>query len=406
MLQISELLKIAYDESLSDDRPSAGRGSAGRQNSSSARRLLSRSSMRFSGNMPPVVVWNINRRCNMICPHCYSSARLNPDFDGISVSEAFTVIKKLNDYGVKVIIFSGGEPLLRDDHMALIRRAVEMGMTCHLSSNGSLITKEKAEELKSAGITYIGVSIDGLPEYNDSYRGMTNAYDVAMQGARSAREAGLKTGIRITVTQENEPYLFPLLGEVCKRGFSRFYVSHLVYSGRGRGFSNNDLEKDGCRGLMKRLFDRAASFIETGGQVSIVSGGNDADGVFLYLYVKERFGSDRAAVIFDLLKKRGGNSAGEKLINIDYKGGVHPDQFWQTADCGNILDKSLEEIFRSKLMIDLKKRVRFLKGKCSRCAYIDICRGSHRERALSVFGDIWREDPACYLTEEETGQIL
>ena len=393
MLQITELLQLLINTSSI-------------QTLSENVNLISRSAQRYSDNMPPVVVWNINRRCNMTCPHCYASASLRPKFDGISTAEALSVVDKLKAYNVPILIFSGGEPLLRDDHLKLIQYATDQGITCHLSTNGTLITAKKAQELKSVGIGYVGISIDGEPEFNDSYRGLKDGYNLAMAGALNAKEAGLKVGIRMTVSAKNQEQLFSLLDEVIERGISRFYLSHLVYGGRGKGFSKYDLSKNQCRELMEQVFDRAITLIEEDKPIGIVSGGNDADGAFLHLYAKKRFGDSKADMILKLLEKRKGNSAGEKVINVDYKGNVHPDQFWQTSDCGNILNQSLADIFQSKLLVDLKNRTAYLKGKCAACAYINICRGSHRERALIKYDDLWQEDPACYLTKEEVDVSL
>ncbi len=347
MLQITELLKLIFSYNSNKTQFSKDLAS----NST----LINRSALRFKTDMPPIVVWNINNQCNMTCPHCYSSAKVYSEHEGITTQ----------------------------------------------STNGSLITADKAKSLKAAGIKYVGISIDGLADFNDSYRGLKDASRLAFLGALNAKDAGLHTGIRMTVTTGNHGHVFPLLDRVQDLQIPRFYLSHLVYGGRGKSYSKNDLEKDQTRQLMQSLFDKAIDFIENGKAISIVSGGNDSDGVFLYLYVKKRFGDNMAGQLLELLEKRGGNSAGEKMINIDHKGNVHPDQFWQTSDCGNILSQSLDEIFQSRLMKDLRLREQYLEGRCGSCGYISVCRGSHRERALVTCNNLWAQDPACYLTDQE-----
>ncbi|GMT49663.1 MAG: heme d1 biosynthesis radical SAM protein NirJ1 [bacterium] len=395
MLQSTELLKLIISQN--------PYGTQASKDLDSNNTLINRSALRFKADMPPIVVWNVNNQCNMTCPHCYSSAKVHSGHKEITIQEACQIIDALKVYGISTLILSGGEPLLREDLFDIIQYAKDCEITCHLSTNGSLITAEKAKKLKVAGIKYVGISVDGFPGFNDAYRGLKDAFDLAFLGTLNSKDAGLHTGIRMTVTTGNHGHVFPLLGRVQDLQIPRFYLSHLVYGGRGKSYSKNDLERNQTRQLMQSLFDKSIDFIENGKAISIVSGGNDGDGIFLYLYVKERFGDDQAEQLLKLLEKRGGNSAGEKMINIDHKGNVHPDQFWQTSDCGNILGQSLDEIFQSQLMKDLRARVHHLEGRCGRCCYTYICRGSHRERALVVYNNLWAEDPACYLTDQEIG---
>ena len=380
MLQISELLKIVIEKGI---------------NHKKYRKHLN--PLRFRMDLPPVVVWNVNNTCNMTCPHCYSSAKIHSQSDEIIQKEALYIIDSLKAFGITVIIFSGGEPLLRNDLIYLIEYANNLGITCHLSTNGTLITQDIAHKLKEAGVKYVGVSIDGLDGFNNKYRGMENAFKLSWDGILNAQNAGMATGIRITVTSYNADQVMPLMELAIRHHIPRFYLSHLVYGGRGEAYSKYDMDKNNNKKLMKALFDKAVEHIENEIPLSIVTGGNDADGVFLYLYVKKLFGEEKANILYDLLEARGGNSAGEKIINIDYKGNVHPDQFWQTSECGNILHETLSNILQSELIQSLKNRKLFLKGDCKDCEYMSICRGSHRERALVTFGDLWLTDPSCYI---------
>lgn len=382
MLQITELFKAIHSPISTEE-------------------LIHKTSHRYSMNEAPVIVWNVNKKCNMSCPHCYISAQKNPESDGVNTGDAFKIIDSLKKSGVKIIIFSGGEPLLRDDLFELIRYAKSLNFSCHLSSNGVLIDQKKAHELKEIGIQYVGISIDGIAEFNNSYRGLDNAYNLAMNGLRFSREAGLSTGIRITLSKQNQNYLFPLIETANREGFGRFYISHLLYSGRAKYYAKHDLSTSEARYWMIQIFDFAMDNFEKN-SISLVTGGNDSDGSLLYLYVKEKLGMDKAERLMRLLELRGGNSAGEKIFNVDCNGDVHPDQFWQIETCGNLLKNTLEEISKVDIVQKLKKRNQLLEGKCSTCKFLSICRGSHRERAFAVTGNIWASDPACYLTESET----
>jgi len=394
LLQISEVLKsiTAISAENKPDNPREN-GYAGE--------FITKSPGRYQADQPPVVVWNINNRCNMTCPHCYSAAKVHDHADELSDKDIRKIIDMLWAYGVKIIILSGGEPLLREDLPGIISYITERNIKCHLSSNGVLLSQDQARLLKSSGLVYVGVSLDGLADFNDSYRGMENGFDKALIGTRNAMSAGLSTGIRMTVTKSNSHHIFPLIDEVSREGVPRFYLSHLVYGGRGKAYSKHDLEHHEVREIMESLFNKALKLTQSGAGPSIVTGGNDADNVLFYFFIKRHFNDSDAARALEILRSRGGNSAGEKLINIDHLGNVHPDQFWQSSRCGNLLSKSLEDIMDSGLMVQLRKREEHLKGKCALCRYRSICRGSHRERALAVFDDLWAPDPACYLSHEE-----
>ncbi|MBI3394802.1 MAG: radical SAM protein [Spirochaetia bacterium] len=356
---------------------------------------------RYQANPPPVVIWNVTNTCNMACPHCYSTAKRAVSADELSHEDALQLVDDLAAAGIRVLIFSGGEPLLRPDLFDLIQKANEQGIHCQLSTNGVLIDPAAAGRLKSAGVRYVGVSIDGLPDVNDTYRGLDGAYERALDGIRNSMRAGINAGLRITVSRINVSHVDSLLELCIKENIQRFYVSHLVYSGRGAGFSRNDLSPDEARAFVTHLFDRALELVERRSPVRIVTGGNDSDGVLLLLYVMQRYGEAATARLQTLLARRGGNSAGEKVINIDHKGNVHPDQFWRSVSMGNVKEDSLLSILKSPLVETLRNRTRYLKGKCASCAALPLCRGSHRERAEAAFGDIWAEDPSCILTDQD-----
>jgi Fe-coproporphyrin III synthase len=366
-----------------------------------SQKLFDVGNIRFEKEPAPVVVWNINNFCNMTCPHCYASARVKPNQKELSSREALAILDRLREGGVRVLIFSGGEPLLRQDVFQLIEYAISLGLTAHLSTNGTLIDNTIAKRLKTLGVGYVGVSIDGLPEYNDSYRNLENGFSLALNGIKYCRDNNMKTGIRMTLTNHNKKYLGNMMDIAKNERIDRFYISHLLYSGRGENVSKDDLSKQETREFMENLLDTVLLLHEHQSKLKIVTGGNDVDGVYMVEWINKHFDKEKSDRLFHLLRKRGGNSAGEKMINVDHLGEVHPDQFWRNAYCGNLLEKSLKEILQGELITQLKDRQNLLKGKCSTCKYIQICRGSHRERALSVFKDLWAEDPSCYMNEEE-----
>lgn len=349
----------------------------------------------------PVVVWNICQHCNMTCPHCYAAAISHPSPSDLSTVQAKAVIDDLYTYGVKVLIFSGGEPLLREDVLELIQYASSLGMHPYLSSNGSLIDQSMAKKLKDVGVLYVGISIDGLKDFNDHYRGLAGGFQKASQALSFCVQEGMKTGLRMTLTQNNADQLNDLIDWAEELGVQRFYVSHLHYSGRGKQIAGDDLSTQSTRSLLIKLFELAEQNIKEHKVLRLVTGSNDSDGVLLYSWIKERFGLDVASIIYELLLARGGNSAGEGIINIDHKGQVHPDQFWWKAKLGDLKKERIADVLENELVKKLRERTKYIQGRCGSCQYIEICRGSHRERAEAYFGDIWAEDPSCVMRDDE-----
>lgn len=346
----------------------------------------------------------------MTCPHCYASAIRRDEGKAHRGARPGVVLEKLAAAGVKILILSGGEPLMRPDFGEILRQARKLGFQIFLSTNGVLLdSEEKVDELVRAGVRYVGISLDGLPAFNDTYRGLPGGFNRVKLAIHMCRAAGLKTGIRMTLSRHNHHQLRDMLDMVTEWGVERFYLSHLLYSGRAKSLKNDDLSRARRREVLEELTDFAlASFErEPRGPAGprIVTGGNDSDPAYFWLYLRrtrpEIFSTAKETWLKELLQSRGGNSAGEKILNIDHRGNVHPDQFWRGVSLGNIFRDSWEQIQNHPLRRKLRDRTQFLSGRCSGCQYLEICRGSHRERAWAVTGDIWASDPACLLNDRE-----
>jgi Fe-coproporphyrin III synthase len=388
MLMVSDLLELASGQT-------------------EASALTARAPSRFepTGSAPFVVVWNVCRHCNMTCPHCYASAGVRPSRQDLSTEEGRTLIEELAGAGVRCLIFSGGEPLLRADVIDLMAHAREQGISPQLSSNGVLIDAPMAERLADAGVSYVGVSIDGVSAFNDAYRGLEGGFDLAVRGLRCSREAGMRTGLRMTLTRRNMAHLPALVQLARSLPVDRFYVSHLVYSGRGRRLVEDDLDREESRTLLEALFGLADRLLAEGDPLRIVTGGNDSDGPALLRWVEEAFGSEAALRIWDALERRGGNSAGERVLCIDHQGRVHPDQFWQGATLGDVRVTPFAQILAHPLRAQLQRRTALLEGRCATCPFVTLCRGSHRERALATHGNPWAPDPACVMRDAEVAPL-
>jgi radical SAM protein with 4Fe4S-binding SPASM domain len=321
----------------------------------------------------------------------------------LTTAEARKFIARLAEAGVPVLLFSGGEPVARRDIFELNRLAKRLGMATVLSTNGTLMTSETARKVRDQGFDYVGVSLDGIGDVHDWFRGRAHAFDLALAGIRNCIKAGQKTGLRFTLTRYNFRDLNDIFTLIEAEGIARACFYHLVYSGRGADIARHDLAAEEKRQVLDRLCAWVESLRDRGLRKEILTVDNHADGV--YLYLRERQSDPgRAARIYQLLERSGGNASGIRIADVDPAGFVHADQFWQDVSFGNVLEKPFRDIWSGRdhdLLARLKDRKPFLKGRCARCRFLNICNGNSRVRAAAVYGDLWREDPACYLTDAE-----
>lgn len=353
----------------------------------------------------PIVVWNCTRTCNLRCVHCYSNSYAQKYPGELTTEEAQRVIDDLAAYKVPAMLFSGGEPLTRPDVLELIEYATGKGLRITLSTNGTLIDEKKAAKLKELGLSYAGISLDGIGETNDFFRGKEGAFDAAVRGFRNCMAVGQKVGLRLTLTRRNCMDLHDIFDFIENEGIQRACFYHLVYTGRGN--RADELTNSEIRGAMDIILERVMSFHERGIQKEILTVDNHADNAYIYLKLRER-NPEYAERVYQLMKWNGGgaNSSGIGIGNIDWLGNVHPDQFWQSTTFGNVKERPFSEIWSDNsipLLAQLRNRLPLLKGRCGACRFKEICGGSFRVRAFQVYGDPWAPDPACYLSNEEIG---
>ncbi|MFC6614156.1 TIGR04347 family pseudo-SAM/SPASM protein [Halopenitus salinus] len=352
----------------------------------------------------PVVVWNTTKRCNLYCDHCYASADTDGAPGELSTAEGKALLDQLADFGVPVVLFSGGEPLVRDDLPELVSHAADRGLRPVLSTNGTLLTEESAATLRDAGLQYAGVSVDGLPERNDAFRGKEGAFDAAIRGIEACLDAGLKTGLRYTITDRNAADLEGVIDLLTDVGVDRFCFYHLDYGGRGKGIVDADLSPAEKRDAVRRLFDLTREYHANGEEIETLLVGNYADAAYLIEYARRELGPEAASRIRTYLERNGGDPAGERIADVDPVGNVHLTQFWQGYSPGNVRDRPFGAIWRdahNPLLEALYDRDSRLTGRCHECQYRDVCRGGSRLRALTVHEDLFAPDPQCYLTDSE-----
>jgi 12,18-didecarboxysiroheme deacetylase len=359
--------------------------------------------LQFSKDKRPVVVWNVTQRCNLKCVHCYAHAKDKTFDNELSTAEGKRLLDDLADFGVPVILFSGGEPLVRKDLPELAAYAVQKGMRAVISTNGTLISPQMARTLKEIGLSYVGISLDGMEDINDRFRGVKGAFKSALEGIRNCQAAGIKVGLRFTINKANAgeiPAIFDLLEEM---DIPRVCFYHLVYAGRGSNLVEEDLSHAESRAAVDLIIDRTKDLHDRGLAKEVLTVDNHADGPYLYLRLLEK-NAERAKEVLELLQMNEGNNSGRGIGCVSWDGQVHADQFWRHYSFGNVRERPFSKIWTdttNALMKQLKEKKKHVTGRCATCRWLEICGGNFRVRAEAVTGDIWAPDPACYLSDSE-----
>ncbi len=363
--------------------------------------------LQFSKDKKPVVVWSCTKTCNLRCRHCYAGSDAQR-YDQLSTDEAKAMIDDLAAFGCPVLLFSGGEPCMREDLLELMHYAKQAGMRVVISTNGTLITPELARQFAEVGLSYVGISIDGVRETHDAFRGVPGAFDRSLEGVMNAKAAGIKVGLRFTINKLNYREVDDVFDLMRTYGIQRACFYHLVYTGRGSEMMDLDLTHEQTRAVVRHIMDRTRAWFDEGGTPEVLTVDNHADAPFIYMELCKE-DPERARAVMQLLQWNQGNSTGNGISCISWDGEVHADQFWRHFSFGNVKERPFSQIWtdvsrtteQSELMFRLKDKRPFVKGRCRNCRFLDICGGNFRVRAEAATGDLWAPDPACYLTDEE-----
>ena len=361
--------------------------------------------LQFSEDKKPIVVWNCTRSCNLKCVHCYSQSHGKKYEGEMTTEEGFRLLDSLAEFGAPVVLFSGGEPMMREDLFELIGHARKVGLRAVISTNGTLITPEVAERLKDFDLSYVGVSLDGTEEVNDHFRGVEGAFARAISGIRACLNVGLKVGLRFTVNRRNVDEIPAIFRIIEEEGIPRVCFYHLVYSGRGSALIEEALDLERTREAVNQIIDFTAEIHAKGNPIEVLTVDNHCDGPFVYMRMLGE-NPERAAEVLDLLKMNEGNSSGRGIACVSWDGAVHPDQFWRHLTLGNVRERDFGAIWTDRdneLLMKIKTKKDHVTGRCAQCKWLDVCAGNFRVRAEAMTGDLWAPDPACYLTDEEIG---
>jgi heme b synthase len=340
---------------------------------------------------PKWIAWEITRRCNLRCVHCRSASELevkgHPDFP---TSEAFRIIDDIVSYAKPVVVLSGGEPLKREDVFDIAKYGTEKGLRMCLATNGTLVTDETCEKIKSSGIRIVSLSLDGSVEkVHDDFRSQKGAFAGTINAAKLFKKHGIEFIVNSSFTKRNEeeiPKVYKLAKEL---GATAWYMFMIVPTGRGEEIMNELISKESYEDILDWHFDMESEEEE--------------------MLVRPTCAPHYYRVVLQQSKKKGskfrkrtlkfstggakGCIAGQLICLIDVDGNVLPCSYFPKP-AGNIREQSFREIWEeSELFRELRDFKKY-KGKCGSCEYINVC-GGCRARAYSVYGDYLEEEPFC-----------
>ncbi|WP_297056704.1 heme b synthase [Thermosulfurimonas sp.] len=338
--------------------------------------------------VPRLVAWELTRSCNLDCVHCRAAASRGPYEGELTTEECLRILGEIAEVARPILILTGGEPLLREDLLVLARKARELGMRPVLATNGTLLTRELARELKEAGIARASISLDGAsPEAHDGFRKMPGAFEGALRGIEILKEAGIPFQINTTVTARNLEEL-PKVHELAKRlGAVAHHIFLLVPVGRGRDLAEESLPPEIYEKTLHWFYEQR----ETAGLHLKAT-----CAPHYYRILRERARAEGKSVTmetFGLDAVTRGCLAGTGFCFISHTGIVQTCGYLE-IECGNLRRQRFPEIWwNSEVFLNLRDFSKY-KGKCGRCEYLRVC-GGCRARAYEATGDYLEAEPLC-----------
>ncbi len=344
----------------------------------------------FVPGAPFQLVWDITYGCNLKCKHCYATAG-KPLPDELTTEEALDVIDKLDKFGITILAFSGGEPLVRKDIFELTNYASEKGMYVAIATNGTLITEDMAKRMKENGVSYVQISLDGMKKTHEEFRGMSGVFDKTVEGIRNSVKEGFFVNVSMTVTKFNYNDVDPVIDLCEKLGVSWFMHYNFIPTGRGGTVLGRELDitPEMREKLLNKLYEKNKtsniSILSTAPQFARIVMERDAE------YVPTHFYNVGVRGLADFI---GGCGAGRFYISLRANGDIQPCVFFPLK-IGNIREDDLEKLWKeSNILRELRDRD--ILERCGTCEYRYYC-GGCRARAYNCFGDYLMPDPGCIL---------
>jgi len=356
----------------------------------------------FISGVPFLVVWDVTYACNLKCKHCYANAGV-PLEDELTTEEAKQTIDKLDHASVPIIAFSGGEPLVRKDFLELAKYTHDKGIYVAVATNGTLITKSKAREMKEAGIQFTQISLDGASaKTHDNFRGIEGVYEKTIRGIKNCVNEGFFVNIATTATKYNYKET-PKIMELCEElGVNWLMAYNFVPTGRGKFISENDLTPAEREQVLKDLWTK----LKNGGKVSVLSTAPQFARVALEAevglnekIVPTHFFNPRLSdKLVNLAEFIGGCGCGRFYCAIRPNGNIEPCVFFPLT-VGNIKEDDFEDLWINNSVLKNLRNKDILEGNCGKCDYRYYC-GGCRARAYGYTGNYLAPDPGCIINKE------
>jgi len=354
----------------------------------------------------PIVVYNCTARCNLRCLHCYSSSDASCGRDELTTEQAKRFLAQLPDANVPVALFSGGEPLLREDLLELLAEAKGLGLRTVISTNGTRIDSDVAGRLAERELNYIGISLDGQELFHDEFRQTKGSFQAALKGIENCHRAGLRTGLRFTITKSNAEQVPAIFDIAVEAGIRRICFYHLISSGRARDLDEQAPTLEQTRETVNTIIDRTRELVDKDLVEEVLTVGNHADGPFLLARMQVE-GHPAFETARKLLLANGGNRIGEKIACVSWDGTVYADQFWRNYPLGNVMQRPFGQIWSNTadpVLGKLRNKDAFADPRCLTCQWFNLCKGNYRFLGSDPGDEHWRNEPPCYLTDKEIGR--
>ena len=335
------------------------------------------------GFHPSLISWNLTRKCNLRCPHCYLEAGTAAENE-LTTAECLGLLEEMKSLGTEMVILTGGEPLLRRDIYELANAASSQGLWVVMGTNGVLVTEAVARKMVECGVKGVGISIDSLdPEKHNSFRGGPNAWQYSVRALDICRDNGLEVLVQTTVTEMNYAEIPAMLDFAREKGAWSFNLYFLVQTGRGRQMEELSTARteDMLADLVEAQERRRPMLVRS----------KNAPHFKRIAYEKGLGGLES-----------GGCMAGTQYCRITPEGDVTPCPY-MTVSAGNIRERSFREIWETSPVLLQLRDLGQLKGRCGQCEFNELC-GGCRCRAYAGYGDYLEEDPAC--SYQPTGRPL
>lgn len=335
--------------------------------------------------IPSLISWNLTKKCNLRCPHCYLEAGKKAEYE-LSTEECLGLVDEMKLLGTEMLILTGGEPLLRKDIFDIAQYASGQGIWVVMGTNGVLVTEKVAQKMIECGVKGVAISLDSIdPQKHNDFRGGPNSWEYSVRALKICRAAGLQVLVQTTVMESNYEEIPRLIEFTRELGAWSFNLYFLVQTGRGQHM--NDLSPQRTHAMLENLAELQDRYRP--------------------MLVRSKCAPQFKQIAYEMGKgglESGGCMAGTEYCRITPEGDVTPCPY-MTVVAGNVLEQGFTEIWRTSPVFRELRDLDKLQGRCGRCEFKELC-GGCRCRAYAAFGDYLQEDPACTYQPDGNGRLL